>query len=79
MLEIKPLTKQTTPPKPYTEDTLLKAMKIVVKMFLKKIQQCCLDILLEHQPHVLMCKEDKSSRLCKEKGKSYSITDLGKI
>lgn len=27
VLEIKPLTKQTTPPKPYTEDTLLKAMK----------------------------------------------------
>ena len=27
VLEINPLTKQTTPPKPYTEDTLLKAMK----------------------------------------------------
>ncbi len=32
VLEILPLKKQTTPPKSYTEDTLLKAMKIVVKM-----------------------------------------------
>ena len=27
VIEIKPLSKQTTPPKSYTEDTLLKAMK----------------------------------------------------
>ena len=37
VLEILPLKKQTTPPKSYTEDTLLKAMKIAVKMSMMKI------------------------------------------
>ncbi len=78
VLEIKPIKKQTTPPKPYTEDTLLKAM------------QNCGKNIEEDDPQVLsgysigtsatraeVLKKISQVGYVSKKGKSYYITELG--
>lgn len=79
VLEIKPLTKQTTPPKPYTEDTLLKAMKNCGK----NVPEEDTTVLSGYSIGTSATRADVLKKInqvgyVKKKGKSYSITDLGK-
>lgn len=79
VLEIKPLTKQTTPPKPYTEDTLLKAMKNCGK----NVPEEDTTVLSGYSIGTSATRADVLKKISQvgyvnKKGKSYSITDLGK-
>ena len=79
ILDIKTLTKQTTPPKPYTEDTLLKAMKNCGK----NVSEDDTTVLSGYSIGTSATRADVLKKVgqvgyVKKKGKSYSITDLGK-
>ena len=79
VLDIKALTKQTTPPKPYTEDTLLKAMKNCGK----NVSEEDTTVLSGYSIGTSATRADVLKKISqvgyvKKKGKSYSITDLGK-
>ena len=79
VLDIKALTKQTTPPKPYTEDTLLKAMKNCGK----NVSEEDTAVLYGYSIGTSATRADVLKKISqvgyvKKKGKSYSITDLGK-
>lgn len=79
VLEIKPLTKQTTPPKPYTEDTLLKAMKSCGK----NVPDDDTTVLSGYSIGTSATRADVLKKISQvgyvgKKGKSYFITDLGK-
>ncbi len=79
VLDIKTLTKQTTPPKPYTEDTLLKAMKNCGK----NVSDDDTTVLSGYSIGTSATRADVLKKIgqvgyVKKKGKSYSITDLGK-
>ena len=79
VLEIKPLTKQTTPPKPYTEDTLLKAMKNCGK----NVSDDDTTVLSGYSIGTSATRADVLKKISQvgyvgKKGKSYFITDLGK-
>ncbi len=79
VLDIKALTKQTTPPKPYTEDTLLKAMKNCGK----NVSEEDTAVLSGYSIGTSATRADVLKKISqvgyvKKKGKSYSITDLGK-
>ncbi|MGO0984657.1 type IA DNA topoisomerase [Clostridioides difficile] len=79
VLEIKPLTKQTTPPKSYTEDTLLKAMKNCGK----NVPEEDTTVLSGYSIGTSATRADVLKKISqvgyvKKKGKSYFITDLGK-
>nr|WP_294570919.1 DNA topoisomerase [uncultured Romboutsia sp.] len=79
VLDIKPLTKQTTPPKPYTEDTLLKAMKNCGK----NVPDDDTTVLSGYSIGTSATRADVLKKISQvgyvgKKGKSYFITDLGK-
>lgn len=79
VLNIKPLTKQTTPPKPYTEDTLLKAMKNCGK----NVPDDDTTVLSGYSIGTSATRADVLKKISQvgyvgKKGKSYFITDLGK-
>lgn len=79
VIDIKPLTKQTTPPKPYTEDTLLKAMKNCGKNVLDDDTT----VLSGYSIGTSATRADVLKKILQvgyvnKKGKSYAITDLGK-
>ena len=79
VLDIKPLTKQTTPPKPYTEDTLLKAMKNCSK----NVPDDDTTVLSGYSIGTSATRADVLKKISQvgyvgKKGKSYFITDLGK-
>ena len=79
VVEIKPLTKQTTPPKPYTEDTLLKAMKNCGK----NVSDDDTTVLSGYSIGTSATRADVLKKILQvgyvgKKGKSYFITDLGK-
>ena len=79
VLDIKALTKQTTPPKPYTEDTLLKAMKNCGK----NVPDDDTTVLSGYSIGTSATRADVLKKIgqvgyVKKKGKSYSITELGK-
>lgn len=79
VLEIKPLTKQTTPPKPYTEDTLLKAMKNCGK----NVPDDDTTVLSGYSIGTSATRADVLKKISQvgyvgKKGKSYFITNLGK-
>lgn len=79
VLDITPLTKQTTPPKPYTEDTLLKAMKNCGK----NVSDDDTTVLSGYSIGTSATRADVLKKISQvgyvgKKGKSYFITDLGK-
>lgn len=79
ILNIKPLTKQTTPPKPYTEDTLLKAMKNCGK----NVSEDDTTVLSGYSIGTSATRADVLKKILQvgyvgKKGKSYFISDLGK-
>lgn len=79
VIEIKPLTKQTTPPKPYTEDTLLKAMKNCGK----NVSDDDTTVLSGYSIGTSATRADVLKKISQvgyvnKKGKSYFVTDLGK-
>ena len=79
VIEIKPLSKQTTPPKPYTEDTLLKAMKNCGK----NVSEDDTTVLSGYSIGTSATRADVLKKISQvgyvnKKGKSYFITDLGK-
>lgn len=79
VVEIKPLTKQTTPPKPYTEDTLLKAMKNCGK----NVPDDDTTVLSGYSIGTSATRADVLKKILQvgyvgKKGKSYFVTDLGK-
>ena len=79
ILDIKALTKQTTPPKPYTEDTLLKAMKNCGK----NVSEDDTTVLSGYSIGTSATRADVLKKIgqvgyVKKKGKSYAITELGK-
>lgn len=79
VLDIKPLTKQTIPPKPYTEDTLLKAMKNCGK----NVPDDDTTVLSGYSIGTSATRADVLKKISQvgyvgKKGKSYFITDLGK-
>ncbi|MEG1870566.1 MAG: DNA topoisomerase, partial [Peptostreptococcaceae bacterium] len=79
VLEIKTLTKQTTPPKPYTEDTLLKAMKNCGK----NVSEEDTAVLSGYSIGTSATRADVLKKIMQvgyvgKKGKSYFISDLGK-
>ncbi|MCR8746606.1 DNA topoisomerase [Romboutsia lituseburensis] len=79
VIDIKPLTKQTTPPKPYTEDTLLKAMKNCGK----SVSDDDTTVLSGYSIGTSATRADVLKKILQvgyvnKKGKSYAITDLGK-
>ena len=79
ILDIKALSKQTTPPKPYTEDTLLKAMKNCGK----NVSEEDTTVLSGYSIGTSATRADVLKKISqvgyvKKKGKSYAITDLGK-
>ena len=79
VLNINPLTKQTTPPKSYTEDTLLKAMKNCGK----NISDDDVSVLSGYSIGTSATRADVLKKIgqvgyVNKKGKSYFITDLGK-
>ncbi|MGL5346500.1 MAG: type IA DNA topoisomerase [Peptostreptococcaceae bacterium] len=79
IVEIKPLTKQTTPPKSYTEDTLLKAMKNCGK----NVSDDDTTVLSGYSIGTSATRADVLKKILQvgyvgKKGKSYFITDLGK-
>ena len=79
VLNINPLTKQTTPPKPYTEDTLLKAMKNCGK----SVSEDDTTVLSGYSIGTSATRADVLKKILQvgyvgKKGKSYFISDLGK-
>ncbi|MEG1408530.1 MAG: DNA topoisomerase [Terrisporobacter sp.] len=79
IIEIKPLSKQTTPPKSYTEDTLLKAMKNCGK----NVSDEDSAVLSGYSIGTSATRGDVLKKISQvgyvtKKGKSYFITDLGK-
>ena len=79
ILSINPLTKQTTPPKSYTEDTLLKSMKNCGKNISDEDDA----ILSGYSIGTSATRADVLKKIAQvgyvsKKGKSYFITDLGK-
>lgn len=79
VIDIKPLTKQTTPPKPYTEDTLLKAMKNCGK----NVSDDDTAVLSGYSIGTSATRADVLKKILQvgyvnKKGKSYFVTDLGK-
>ena len=79
VIEIKPINKQTTPPKPYTEDTLLKAMKNCGK----NVSEDDTTVLSGYSIGTSATRADVLKKIGQvgyvgKKGKSYFITDLGK-
>ena len=79
IIDIKPITKQTTPPKPYTEDTLLKAMKNCGK----NVSDDDTTVLSGYSIGTSATRADVLKKISQvgyvnKKGKSYSVTDLGK-
>lgn len=78
VIEIKPLSKQTTPPKSYTEDTLLKAMKNCGK----NVSEDDTAVLSGYSIGTSATRADVLKKISQvgyvaKKGKSYFITDLG--
>ena len=78
IIEIKPLSKQTTPPKPYTEDTLLKAMKNCGK----NVAEDDTTVLSGYSIGTSATRADVLKKINQvgyvaKKGKSYYVTDLG--
>ena len=78
VLEILPLKKQTTPPKSYTEDTLLKAMKNCGKNVDDEDLVLAGYSIGTSATRADVLKKISQVGYVKKKGKSYSITDLGK-
>ncbi|WP_042275571.1 DNA topoisomerase [[Clostridium] dakarense] len=79
IIDIKTLTKQTTPPKPYTEDTLLKAMKNCGK----NVSEEDTAVLSGYSIGTSATRADVLKKIMQvgyvgKKGKSYFISDLGK-
>lgn len=79
ILDIKALTKQTTPPKSYTEDTLLKAMKNCGK----NVSEDDTTVLSGYSIGTSATRADVLKKILQvgyvgKKGKSYFISDLGK-
>ena len=77
VLDIKPLTKQTTPPKPYTEDTLLKAMKNCGK----NVPDDDTTVLSGYSIGTSATRADVLKKISQvgyvgKKGKSYFITEI---
>lgn len=78
VLGINPIEKNTTPPKPYTEDTLLKAMKNCGK----NVSEDDTTVLSGYSIGTSATRADVLKKISqvgyvKKKGKNYSITDLG--
>ena len=78
VIEVKPISKQTTPPKPYTEDTLLKAMKNCGK----NVPEEDTTVLSGYSIGTSATRADVLKKIgqvgyVSKKGKSYAITDLG--
>lgn len=78
VIEVKPISKQTTPPKPYTEDTLLKAMKNCGK----NVSDEDTAVLSGYSIGTSATRADVLKKIGQvgyvgKKGKSYFITDLG--
>lgn len=78
VIEVKPISKQTTPPKPYTEDTLLKAMKNCGK----NVSEEDTAVLSGYSIGTSATRADVLKKIgqvgyVSKKGKSYFITDLG--
>lgn len=78
VIEVKPISKQTTPPKPYTEDTLLKAMKNCGK----NVPEEDTTVLSGYSIGTSATRADVLKKIgqvgyVNKKGKSYAITDLG--
>lgn len=79
VIEVKPLSKQTTPPKPYTEDTLLKAMKNCGK----NVSEDDTTVLSGYSIGTSATRADVLKKIGQvgyvgKNRKSYFITDLGK-
>lgn len=79
VIEVKPLSKQTTPPKSYTEDTLLKAMKNCGK----NVSEDDTAVLSGYSIGTSATRADVLKKIAQvgyvtKKGKSYFITNLGK-
>ena len=79
VLSLNPLTKQTTPPKSYTEDTLLKAMKNCGK----NVSEDDTTVLSGYSIGTSATRADVLKKILQvgyvgKKGKSYFISDLGK-
>ncbi|WP_419750160.1 DNA topoisomerase [Terrisporobacter petrolearius] len=78
VIEVKPISKQTTPPKPYTEDTLLKAMKNCGK----NVSDEDTAVLSGYSIGTSATRADVLKKIGQvgyvgKKGKSYFVTDLG--
>ena len=78
VIEIKPLSKQTTPPKPYTEETLLRAMKNCGK----NVSEDDTAVLSGYSIGTSATRAEVLKKIGQvgyvtKKGKSYSITELG--
>ena len=78
VIEIKPLVKQTTPPKPYTEETLLRAMKNCGK----NVSEEDTAVLSGYSIGTSATRAEVLKKIGQvgyvtKKGKSYSITELG--
>ena len=79
VIEIKPFSKQTTPPKSYTEDTLLKAMKNCGK----NVPEDDTAVLSGYSIGTSATRAEVLKKISQvgyvtKKGKSYFITELGK-
>lgn len=78
VIEVKPISRQTTPPKPYTEDTLLKAMKNCGK----NVSDEDTAVLSGYSIGTSATRADVLKKIGQvgyvgKKGKSYFVTDLG--
>ncbi|UEL46608.1 type IA DNA topoisomerase [Terrisporobacter hibernicus] len=78
VIEVKPISKQTTPPKAYTEDTLLKAMKNCGK----NVSDEDTAVLSGYSIGTSATRADVLKKIGQvgyvgKKGKSYFVTDLG--
>ncbi len=78
VIDIKSISKQTTPPKSYTEDTLLKAMKNCGK----NVSEDDTTVLSGYSIGTSATRADVLKKISQvgyvtKKGKSYYITDLG--
>ena len=78
VVSVKPLEKVTSPPKPYTEDSLLKAMKNCGK----NVSEDDTSVLSGYSIGTSATRADVLKKIgqvgyVKKKGKSYSIADLG--
>ena len=79
VIEVKCINKQTTPPKPYTEDTLLKAMKNCGK----NVSEEDTTVLSGYSIGTSATRADVLKKISQvgyvaKKSKSYTTTDLGK-